>query len=97
MVNPAIAQIRRLIEGIEQATDNNIAASKHALLLYYYTLSATDRMDVKPLMQPFLDEIEQEMLSRDPFAQRVSGLLNRVGRQHVHQGHIVAEDHDANH
>ncbi len=70
-------QLNNLIDQVEQATD---AAEKLALTRaihqLYYRATETERAAVRIRMQPFLAEIEREMLTTDSMAQHLNALMN---------------------
>lgn len=57
---------------------------KQELLGCYYQLTAEERLTMRSVMQPFIREIEQEMLENDPLAREASALLSRLaGPTHI--------------
>ncbi len=70
-------QLNRLIDQFEQAIE---ATERQALTRVihqlYYRATESERAAVRVRMQPFLAEIEREMLATDQMAQHVNALLN---------------------
>ncbi len=58
-------------------TETEQASIKNQIHLQYYHASATERLAVQKIMQPFLDEIEQEMIEKDPIARQTYEMLKR--------------------
>ncbi len=72
------ARINELIGQYHRTeTDAKRALIKNDIHRAYYQASASERAAVEPTMRPFLDEIEQEMIQKDPLAREAFDLLNR--------------------
>lgn len=57
---------------------------KHELLGCYCQLTAQERLTMQSVVLPFIDEIEREMMEKDPLAQQARELLSRLaGPVHV--------------
>ena len=60
------------------------AIIKSDLMLYHHRLSAEEAQSVDYLLRPLLDEIELEMIEKDPLLKRVHETLARIrNRQQV--------------
>ncbi|MBD2702056.1 hypothetical protein IC229_15505 [Spirosoma sp. BT702] len=60
---------------------------KNQIHLQYYHASAAERQAVRDSMQPFLDEIEQEMIEKDPIARQTYEMLKRFEASKAVAGH----------
>lgn len=70
--------INALIDQYNAAeTEAQRESLKQEIHFQYYHASAAERSIVRVAMQPFLDEIEQEMIAKDPLARQAYELLNR--------------------
>ena len=58
-------------------TEDQRQSIKNQICFNYYHASATERSAARNAMQPFFDEIEQEMIEKDPLAWEAYDLLNR--------------------
>lgn len=71
--------ILQLIDKYYAATiESAKQAIKNELFYQHYHLSAEQRASVWVAMQPFFDEIEQEMIEKDPVARQTHELFNRL-------------------
>jgi hypothetical protein len=60
------------------------AIIKSDLMMYHYRLPVEEAQSVEHLLQPLLDEIELEMIEKDPLLKRVHETLARIrNRQQV--------------
>ena len=78
MINTSEQTISALIQAFHLSSPAEKALVKQKLLLHYYALSSAERSAVRSEMEPFLTEIEREMIAVDPVAQEVNRLLNRL-------------------
>ena len=70
------AQLNSLIDKYEQSIDGTEKqAYIRVIHQLYYRATESERADVREKMQPFLAEIEREMLATDPMAQHINALL----------------------
>lgn len=71
-------RILQLIDQYHAApTESGKQAIKYELLLQHLQLSAEQRANVWAAMQPFFDEIEQEMIEKDPIARQTYEMFKR--------------------
>jgi hypothetical protein len=72
-------RLQSLLVEFYAAGEHTRSVVKHELLGCYYQLTAQERLTMRSVMQPFILEIEQEMIEKDPLAQQASELLIRLG------------------
>ncbi|GAB3691980.1 hypothetical protein GCM10027592_10410 [Spirosoma flavus] len=60
---------------------------KNQIHLQYYHASSAERESIRDIMQPFLDEIEQEMIEKDPIARQTYEMLKRFEASRAVAGH----------
>ena len=58
-------------------TESDKQTIKNELFFQHYYLSAEQRTNVWTAMQPFFDEIEQEMIEKDPVARQTYEMFKR--------------------
>jgi hypothetical protein len=68
-------------------TDTAKQSIKNQIHLQYYNTSATERAAILEIMKPFLDEIEQEMVQKDPIARQTHEMLTRLEALRTTVGH----------
>lgn len=70
--------ILQLIDQYNTATtESSKQEIKNELFFQYYHLSAEERAKLWVPMQPFFDELEQEMIEKDPIARQTYEMLKR--------------------
>ncbi|GAB4019632.1 hypothetical protein GCM10028808_57930 [Spirosoma migulaei] len=80
--------ILQLIDQYHAAdTESSKQAIKDELFFQHYHLSAEQRASVWMAMQPFFDEIEQEMIEKDPLARQTYEMFERFKASKVVVGH----------
>jgi len=70
-----------LVKQYYTTTGKQQQAIKNELLMCYQQLTQKDRVLVRETMQPFVADIEREMLLADPLAQQANELIQRLSRQ----------------
>ena len=71
-------RLQTLLNEFYTADEHTRPQIKRELLGCYHQLTAQERLTVRSGMQPFIREIEQEMIQKDPLAQQASELLSRL-------------------
>lgn len=56
-------------------TESSKQAIKNELFFQYYHLSVEERTNVRTAMRPFFDELELEMIEKDPIARQTYEML----------------------
>ncbi|MCY7355900.1 MAG: hypothetical protein LH609_00195 [Rudanella sp.] len=70
-----------LVKQYYATTGKQQQAIKNELLMCYQQLTRKDRVLVSETMEPFVADIEREMLLADPLAQQANELIQRLSRQ----------------
>lgn len=74
----ATTRLQVLLNEFYAAGEHTRPVVKRELLGCYYQLTARERLTVRAVMQPFIREIGQEMMDKDPLTQQASELLSRL-------------------
>ena len=76
--------LQSLIKRFYESNESQQQAIKNDLFSGYYQLTAPERQTLRPAMQPFIAEIERELLTiNDPVIQAAHELISRLNQPEI--------------
>lgn len=79
-----VAHLQSLIKRFYESDESRKQAIKNDLFSGYYQLTAPERQTLRTAMQPFIAEIEQELLTtNDPVVQAAHELISRLNQPEI--------------